>query len=115
MINLFKAYQVSTDSDFSIFIKTNIDKYYDVYKISEDELMTSALNRFENLRKYNKQNSIYLEQEHIIALASIVEKIKENNLKLVKNFKNLPTGKGKCKGTSKGNGKIQKQTFRQSQ
>ena len=29
-INLFKAYQVSTDSNFSIFIKTNIDKYYDV-------------------------------------------------------------------------------------
>ena len=49
--------------------------------------MTSALNKFEILRKDKKWNSMYPEQEQIISLASVVEKIKDDNIKLSKSFK----------------------------
>ena len=42
-------------------------------KLTEDELMTSSLNKFDILRKDNKWNSMSPEQEQIIALASVVE------------------------------------------
>ena len=63
--------------------------------------MTSALNKFKILKKDNKWNSMSPEQEQITALASIVEKLKDNNLKLSKIFKTSPPGKGKVKGKLK--------------
>ena len=41
------------------------------------------------------------EQEQIIAMASVVEKLKDNNIKLSKNFKLSYTGKVKGKGKGK--------------
>ena len=48
-------------------------------------------------------------QKQIIALASVVKKIKDNNIKLYKSFKTSPHGKGK------GKGKGQEQADKQSQ
>ena len=69
--------------------------------------MTSDLNKFDILRKNKKWNSISPEQEKIMALASVVDKIKDDNLKLSKSFKSSPPGnvKGKGKGKRKGKGK----------
>ena len=90
IINLFKAYQVASDREFVISINTKQDKYDDGYNISPDELITSALNKFKILRKDNKGNSMYLEQEKIISLASVVDKLKDKNLKQSKSFKTSP-------------------------
>ena len=93
---------------------TKKDQYDDGYNISEDYLMTSALNKFEILRKYNKRNSVSPEQEQIISLASLVEKLKDDNLNLANNFNTSPPGKDKGKGKVKFKGKSQKQTIKQS-
>ena len=82
IINIFKPYQVSSDEDFVIYIKTKRG-----YNLSPDELITSVLNKFETLRKDNKWNSMSPEQEQIISLASVVEKLKDDNLNLSNIFK----------------------------
>ena len=56
IINLFKAYQVASDREFFIYINTKRDQYDGGYNISEDKLMTSVLNKFDIIRKYNKWN-----------------------------------------------------------
>ena len=89
------------------YIKTKIDQYKYGYNISPDELMTSDLNKFDILRKNKKWNSISPEQEKIMALASVVDKIKDDNLKLSKSFKSSPPGNVKGKGKGKGKGKVQ--------
>ena len=67
--------------------------------------MTSVLKRFKILRKDNKWKSMSPEQEQIIAFASVVEKIKDENLNLSKIFRTSPPGKGKGKGKGEGKGK----------
>ena len=64
--------------------------------------MTSDLNKFEMLRKDNKWNYMSPEQEQIIALSSVVEKLKDKTLKLAKNFKT--SSPIKIKARSKGRG-----------
>ena len=90
-----------------IYIKTKRG-----YNLSPDELITSVLNKFETLRKDNKWNSMSPEQEQIISLASVVEKLKDDNLNLSKIFKYSPPGKGKykIKVKSKGNNPPGKQS-----
>ena len=70
--------------------------------------MTSVLNKFEILQKDNKWKPISPKQEQIIALASAVEKLKDDNINLSKSFKTSPTGKVKGKGRETGKGKGQK-------
>ena len=115
MINLFKEYQVESDRNFVRYINIKRDQYNDGYNISPYKLMTSALNKFEILRKYNKWNTMSPDQEQIVALASVVEKLKEKILKLSKSFNTLPPGKGKGKGKRKGKGKGKKPAGKQSQ
>ena len=67
--------------------------------------MTLVLNKSEILRKDNKWNSMSPEQEQIIALAFVVEKLKYDNLNLSKSFNTSPPGKGKGKGQGKFKGK----------
>ena len=105
MINLFKAYQVTSDGELVRYINTKIYQYKDGYNLSPDKTMTSALNNFEILRKDNKWNSMSLEQEHIIALVFVVEKLNNDNLKLSKSFKSSPPGKFKVKVKGKNHGK----------
>ena len=76
--------------------------------------MTSALNKFEILRKDNKWNSMSPEQEKITALASIVDKLKDGNLNISKIFKTSPPGKGKGKVKGKGKGQGKKPAGKQS-
>ena len=64
--------------------------------------MTFVLNKFEILRKDNKCNSMSPEQDQIIAIASVVEKLKDDNLELFNSFKSSPPGKGKVKGKFQG-------------
>ena len=55
------------------------------------------------------------EQNQIISLASVVEKLKYNNLELSESFKTSPPGKGRGKGKGKVKGKCQKPAGKQSQ
>ena len=49
------------------------------------------------------------EQEKLVALTSIIENLKDNNLKIANNFKSAPPGSSKSKG------KGHKQTVKQTQ
>ena len=57
--------------------------------------MNSNLNKFEIVQKENKWKPMSLEQEKIIAIASLIEKLKDNNINLSKIFKTSSSGKGK--------------------
>ena len=71
--------------------------------MSTDKLMTYALNKFEILQKYE-----------IVALVSVIEKLKDANIKLSKRFKTSPPGKVKVKFRVKFKKKGQKQSGKQS-
>ena len=114
MINLFKAYQVALDGEFVSYIKINWDQYDDGYNMSTDKLMTYSLNKFEILQKDNKWNSRSPQQDHIIAFASVIEKLKDDNIKLSKRFKTSPPRKVKVKFKVKFKKKGQKQSGKQS-
>ena len=73
--------------------------------------MTSALNKFEILRKDNKWNSMSPKQDQIIALAFLVDTLKDNKPKLFNSFKTSPSGKGRVKVKYQDN----KQAVKQSQ
>ena len=115
MINLFKSYQLASDGEFVRYINIKRDQYNDGYNVSPDKLMTSALKKFKILRNYNKWNTMSPDQEHIVALSYVVEKLKEKNLKLSKIFNTLPPEKGNVKGKVKGKGQGKKPTGEQSQ
>ena len=101
-INLFNAYQVASDGKSVSYIKKNRDQYDDGNNITKDELMNSNLIKYDITRKDNNWNSMYPEQEQTVALTYVIEKLKDDNLKLYKNFKSAPPRnhkrKGKCKG-----------------
>ena len=115
MISLFKEYQLASDGEFVRYINIKQDQYNDGCNISPDKLMTSALNKLKILRKYNNWNTMSPDQEHIVDVASVVEKLKENNLKLSKSFNTLSLVKGKGKGKRKGKGNGKKTAGKQSQ
>ena len=77
--------------------------------------MISALNECKIIRKDNKWNSMYPEQEKNFSLTSAANKLKNDNLKLAKNFKSAPPGDIRGKGKGKGNGKGHKKTGKQAQ
>ena len=53
---------------------------------------------------------MYSEQEQIIAITSVIKKLKDDNLKLANNFMSAPPGKVKGNGGFKGKVNGQKQT-----
>ena len=56
MINLFKAYRVSSKGKTIRYIKTKSYQYDDKYNMTDEKNMTSSLNKFEILCKDNKWN-----------------------------------------------------------
>ena len=75
--------------------------------------MTSALNKFEIMRKDNKWKSMSPEPYQITALSSVGEKLKDNKLKLSKIFNTSPPGKGKGRGNGKVKDKSKKPAGKQ--
>ena len=55
------------------------------------------------------------EQDQIVALASIGDKLRNNNINLYKSIKTSPPGKGKGKGKGEGKGQGKKPADKQSQ
>ena len=49
--------------------------------------MTAAINKYDILLTSGKRNTIYLEQNHIVTLTAVVEKLKDNNLNIFKYIK----------------------------
>ena len=68
MINLFKAYQLSSDRKLVRYINTKQYQHGDGYNIYEDELMNSVLNKYEILNKDNKWNSMPQNKNRLLHL-----------------------------------------------
>ena len=62
--------------------------------------MTLALNKFEILQKQNLWNTKSLEEEHVIALTGMVQKLSDANLKLSKFLEDKKSKKGKTSDKS---------------
>ena len=77
--------------------------------------MTSAVKKYNILLKDNKCNSVSPDQEQNFALTSVINKLKDDNLKLAKNFKSVPPGNCKFNGNGKDKGSGQKQTGEKAQ
>ena len=87
MMKLIKYYQVASDAKFVRHIKASKYNYADVEEMSTYQLMRLALNEYKILTKSDKWNSMYLEQDHIVGLATVFKKLKYDNLKLYKSIK----------------------------
>ena len=113
MINLFKGYLNAADREFVEHMKLKKNACDDGDDITADQLMSLALDKFENLRTEGKWMALSPEQEQIVALSAQFDKLKDDNLRLSKALKksaknkrnsgsdNSQTGGKKNKGKKK--------------
>jgi hypothetical protein len=103
-INLFKAYLRVTDCDFSRYMRSKKDYYYDGEYVTVGRLLTMSLIKFQILKDSGKWNYLSPEQDQIVTLASEVTHIKDHNLKVANNAKptNRKNSGDKPKQTGKG-------------
>ena len=94
MINLFKGYMNAADRDFVEYIKLKKDQYDEGGEIDAEQLMTLALNKYENLLTENKWKALSPEQEQLVALSAQFDKLKDENLRLSKAIKSNKKPKG---------------------
>ena len=73
MTDLFKAYHVASDSEFVRYIKTKNDRYDYCRDMIFKQLMMEVFNKYKFLFTSVKWNTMYLEQDDIVALTSIVK------------------------------------------
>ena len=82
MSNLFKGYLVTSGMEFVRYIRMYQGKYDDIKDISTDKLTNLALNKCLTLVGNEERNTLLPEAGKIVALTSVVDKLKDNNLKL---------------------------------
>eukprot|EP00957_Ditylum_brightwellii_P030059 2275496-Ditylum_brightwellii.AAC.1 len=93
MTNLFKAYLVASNCKFVRYIHTKKEAYDSGDNITVESLITHAKNKCKILPQQGTWNAMPPEQEQIVALASTIEKLKGNNLKLLQRIKGGGTNK----------------------
>jgi hypothetical protein len=81
-ISIFKSYLCVTDRDFFRYMRNKKDSYDDGEDFTVEQLLTMPLIKFQILKESGKWNSLYPEQEKIVALTSEVTHLKDNNVKL---------------------------------
>jgi hypothetical protein len=106
IVNLFKAYRVVGDSEFSRYMKNKRDTYDDEEDVQPDPLMSVALAKSQSLIESGVWNMMSPDQERLVALLSEVNMLKDRKLKLSKDTQGSkkgkkPEDKGKCKRTPK--------------
>jgi hypothetical protein len=104
-INLFKAYLCVTGRDFVRYMRNKKDSYDDGEDFTVEQLLTVSLIKFHIQKDSGKWNSLSLEQEQIVALASEVTHLNDHNLKLANNAKPIKSKNSKEKPKQYGKGK----------
>jgi hypothetical protein len=94
MINLFKGYDCASDREFVRYIKQKKDDYNDGADMEPEQLMTLALNKYEDLVKDGQWNAKSAEQEQIVALTAKLDKLQDANLKLAKTLRSGNQSRG---------------------
>ena len=85
MIHLFKAYLVISNLEFVSYIKLKKMEHEEgTNRLSPEELMTLALNKYNILHKQNLWNVKSPKEEKVIALTRKVQNLFDDNLKLSK-------------------------------
>jgi hypothetical protein len=110
VVNLFKAYGVVGDSEFSRYMKNKRYAYDDGEDVQPDPLMSVALAKYQSLIESGVWNMMSPDQERLVALLSEVNMLKDRKLKLSEdtqggNKGKNPEDKGKFKRTPKPNKK----------
>jgi hypothetical protein len=106
MINLFKGYECASDREFVRYMKTKKDAYNDGADLEPEQLMTLALNKYEDLVKDGQWNAKSAEQEQIVALTAKLDKLQDTNLKLAKTLRS--GGQSRGSGSSNSSNKSDK-------
>ena len=78
-------------------VKINKDHYDEGEDIISEQLITVALNKYEVFLASRKQNMMSPKQEHIMALTTVVEKLKDDNFN-ISNYFNTDPNKGRRRG-----------------
>jgi hypothetical protein len=93
VVNLFKAYRVVGDSEFSRYMKNKRDYYDDGEDVQSDPLVSVALAKSQSLIEYVVWNMMSPDQERLVALLSEVNMLKDRKLKLSKDTQGYRKGK----------------------
>jgi hypothetical protein len=73
VVNLFKAYRMVGDSEFSRYMKNKRDSYDDGEDVQADPLMSVVLAKSQSLIEYGVWNMMSPDQERLVALLSEVK------------------------------------------
>jgi hypothetical protein len=93
VVNLFKAYRVVGDSEFSRYMKNKRDAYDDGEDVQPDPLMSVALAKSQSLIESGVWSMMSPDQERLVALLSEVNMLKDRKLKLSKDTQGGKKGK----------------------
>jgi len=86
LVNLFKAYQVVPDREFSNYINRYQDKYDDGEDVPPETLMLRAENKYKSLLERDSWNAQSSEEKKIVALTAQIEDLKKVKLQLAKKY-----------------------------
>jgi hypothetical protein len=78
LLNLFDAYSVVSDQDFVRYIQHKQDNFDDGALVTVDQLMTSALTKYDTRVEKKAWNSLDNQGERIVALEAELAKAKQN-------------------------------------
>jgi hypothetical protein len=93
LVNIFKAYRVVGESEFSRYMKNKRDAYDDGEDVQPDPLMSVALAKSQSLIESGVWNMISPYQEILVALLSEENMLKDRKLKLSKDTHGGKKGK----------------------
>jgi hypothetical protein len=93
VVNLFKAYRVVGDSEFSRYMKNKRDAYDDGEYVQPDPLMPVALAKSQSLIESGVWNMMSPDKEILVALLSEVSMLNDRKLKLSKDTQGGKKGK----------------------
>lgn len=92
VVNLFKAYEATSDREFSHYMRRKRDDYYEGRVMNPEQLMELAMKKYQELKASEEWNAETPEQKTILALKTEIEKMKKK------------TGKGNRTNPGKANG-----------
>ena len=84
---------MASNTEFLLYTRTKNDCYDDGEDITPDQLMTTAFNKYKVLLTSEQWYYMSPEQEHIVSLTTVTEKVKDDNLKLSNYVKKSPKNK----------------------
>ena len=80
MVSLFNGYAAAGDETFVNYVAKKKDEHDDGADMTMQSLMTSALNKYTDLKRQGLWGALSPEQEQIVASSSEVNQIRDRNL-----------------------------------